>query len=283
MAFKFYRCLEVQMVSEDIKKIVHKRMTIQRIRRVLELAEIQSLTSDKLLIRLTNLLEDPKHEDLISTVSRTQFSHEEIHKLSIILEYLCIEIESLPSKQKANADRMLYRLLIQSPRDIALNIALLFLDSKRKARREIGLKVLQKNEITLDVAKILIKKFGQERQQKYLELIARNPRVVINLNVKYILKYLETFYWRMRVFEALINYNSDIGLKYSSQYPREFTHAVGRCKKVSLLGKLRELIDENQNDLEYISVYAWALMKIEAWEDIKLLREFVESTDEFAE
>lgn len=61
-------------------------------------------------------------------------------------------------------------------------------------------------------------------------------------------------------------------LTLAARYPFEFAHAVGRTGDKALRVPLRELLHANSSDLEFLSIYAYALGKIGAKEELQSLK-----------
>jgi hypothetical protein len=73
----------------------------------------------------------------------------------------------------------------------------------------------------------------------------------------------------------LLVYQRPAALALASRYPFEFAHAAGRAGDKSLRGPLRVLLSANSNDLEFLSICAYALGKIGAKAELKSLKKFI--------
>jgi hypothetical protein len=87
---------------------------------------------------------------------------------------------------------------------------------------------------------------------------------------------LKEKYWRARVLEALLIHDRDTALLVACRFPFEFAHAVGRTQDQSLLEPLLKLFDENSKDIEFLSIYAYALAKLAAKTELESLKRYLE-------
>jgi len=108
----------------------------------------------------------------------------------------------------------------------------------------------------------LLRSYCENQEQPLLQIIARKPEIVPELDVEFLLRSLEKQYWRMRIFEALIRHDIERAVGLSASYPREFVDAVGRCRTISLSEVIRNLSVRYQDDLEFIALYVRTLGKI---------------------
>jgi hypothetical protein len=67
-------------------------------------------------------------------------------------------------------------------------------------------------------------------------------------------------------------------LALSQQHLFEFAHAAARSGDSSILPSLRALFDANSHNIEFVSIYAYALGKLSCREGLEILKEFVNET-----
>ncbi len=81
----------------------------------------------------------------------------------------------------------------------------------------------------------------------------------------------------MRIIEALLQVEDSSAFSLAHKYPFEFTYASGRLSLKTVLPTLRALLHENREDLEFLSIYAWTVGRIEAGEELIELRNELDS------
>jgi hypothetical protein len=94
-----------------------------------------------------------------------------------------------------------------------------------------------------------------------------------------LLALIEDDYWRMRIIEALLKTGEATGISFGSLYPYEFAWAVGRNKDTVLLPVLASLFDNHSNDLDFLSIYVWALGQLGAQDHLFRVRAYVRRLD----
>ncbi len=73
----------------------------------------------------------------------------------------------------------------------------------------------------------------------------------------------------------MLDYDRPTALLIAKRYPFEFAHAVGRSGDDSLVSYLTDLFPANQDDMEFISIYAFALGKLGAIAELESLECFI--------
>jgi hypothetical protein len=165
------------------------------------------------------------------------------------------------------------------PAEIAGPIVEPWLEHKRKFRREIAYQVLRRCGITSEIGVRLVAIFQQTRDQECLRLLARNPTALLAAAPEIVVKLLDEEYWRMRVVQSLLAISIDRGAVLSASYPREFIWAAGRQRDPALLPAMRKLLADRQDDLDFVSLYAWALGQIGARDDLLQLRSVLRASN----
>jgi hypothetical protein len=120
----------------------------------------------------------------------------------------------------------------------------------------------------------LVDIFDQRKDQEALQLIARNPPLVIELDPDFLLSNLSDQYWRARAIEALLRGDRDAGLRVADEYPIEFAHAVGRLRDRSLLKPLSALFEHNATSISFLSIYSYALGRMGALAELEHVSQY---------
>lgn len=258
------------------------RTQLGKLDRAIQRALLRCLSPDEITERIAKLDEGDDANDYVRRLSEMELPDSEWDRLVDAMDSLAQRSEDVPSRLKAKLDRTLLRLVRLLVRlrqiDLANHFAEPFVDHRRKARREWAYAALRKKQISQSIAVKLLKVFHQTGDQEALQLIVRNPERVPEIGADVLMENLDEEYWRARVVAALLLHDRQSALSLSHQYPFEFAHAVGRVEDTSLLSSLSDLLDDNQDDLEFLSIYAYALGKLRAKDQLESLEEFLAST-----
>jgi hypothetical protein len=238
------------------------------------MAEIRCVPFDELLARIERLWADDAAEQIVYRACQETFSDDQIHLLAESVKRLADAAETLPSAARSKALRAVRRILARMPAHIASPIAAPWLEHKHKFRREIAYRIFRGVGVAAEVGPQLLAAFHRNGDQECLQLIARNPAAVISVDVTSLLKLMEEDYWRMRVIEALLTKATTV-VSIDSLYPCEFAWAVGRNKNAALIPKLRVLFEKHSSDLEFLSIYVWALGQLGARDELARVRHFL--------
>lgn len=253
------------------------RMKLGELDRTIQYAHLRCLSPDEIIDRIAKLDEGDDANDYVHRLSEMELADSELERLVDAMDSLAQRSENAFSKLKGKLDRTLLRLVRLLPSDLANRFAMPFVDHPRKARRQWAYSALRKKQISQAIAVKLLKVFHETGDQEALHLIARNPEHVPEIGADVLLENLDDEYWRARVVEALLLHDRQSALSLSRQYPFEFAHAAGRVEDTSLLGSLCELLDDNRDSLEFLSIYAYALGKLRGKDQLESLEEFIAS------
>ncbi len=254
------------------------QMKLGKLNRTIQYARLRCLSPDEITDRIAKLDEGDDVNDYVHRLSEIGLADSELERLVDAMNGLAQRSENAPSKLKAKLDRTLLRLVRLLPSNLANRFAEPFVDHRRKARRQWAYSELREKHISQTIAVKLLKVFHETGDQEALQLIARNPERVPEIGADVLLENLDEEYWRTRVVEALLLHDRQTALSFSHQYPFEFAHAAGRIEDTSLLSPLCELFEHNRDDLEFISIYAYALGKLRGKDQLQSLEEFIAST-----
>lgn len=249
-------------------------LALDKLNRTIQYARLRCLTPNEIIDRISSVDKTNNPIDYLHRLSQIELNHSELEYLENAMKELAARSERAPSSLKARVDRILLRLVRMVPSELAVRFAEPFVDHPRKGRRKWAYAALRDKQISGAIAAKLAKNFRETGDQDALELIARNPERVPEVGADFLLNNLNEKYWRTRVLEALLMYDRPTALSLSQQYPFEFVHAVGRTEDKSLLGPLCAFFEANSNDLEFLSIYAYALGKLAARGELELLEEF---------
>jgi hypothetical protein len=257
---------------------IRVNMELRKLDQTIQFARLRCLSPEEIIDRIAEREEGDDANAYVYRLSEVRLADDQIECLVDAMNRLARRSENAPSKLKARLDRTILRLVRLLPSDLANHFTEPFLDHPRKARREWVYSALREKHISQPVTVKLLEVFQKTGDQEALQLIARNPERVSEGWADFLLENLDEEYWRARVLEALLLHDRETALLLSHLYPIEFAHAVGRTEDQSLLDPLCELFDQNRDDLEFLSIYAYALGKIGGEGQLQSLEEFVAST-----
>lgn len=249
-----------------------RQSKIQRLFETLRVAEVRCLTSTELLARVMSIWNDPLSNEIISCLKELDLSLAEKRELAHKIRELSIFGDSLPSRDKPKADKKLGQLLEVLADADALEIAIGFLDHRRKPRRTAGCTALKRLQMTPEVAIKVVQRYQRTRDEDLAEAVIRNPQVIPGVDYRLLLEHSNDSYWRMRIFEALIPTKYHEAISLSKHYPFEFVYAVGRLKHRPSLPIIRQLFEENKSDLDFLSIFTWTLGKLRVSDDFGEIR-----------
>jgi|ETN07SMinimDraft_1059922.scaffolds.fasta_scaffold00208_2 hypothetical protein len=248
---------------------------LDKLGRTVRYAKLRCLSPTEIFDRIAGLDLDPEVTDYVYRISELRLTGSNLEHLLGAMKNLANRSESSSSKVRAKIDRILLRLVRLLPTDIGNNFAEPFVDHRLKSRRRRAYSSLRQKPISKIIAVKLANVFKQHGDQDALKLIARNPKRVTDVGGEFLLANINEEYWRARVVEALLDYDRPTALLIAKRYPFEFAHAVGRSGDDSLVSYLTDLFPANQDDMEFISIYAFALGKLGAIAELESLECFI--------
>ena len=248
---------------------------LDKLGRTVRYAKLRCLSPTEIFDRIAGLDLDPEVTDYVYRISELRLTGSNLEHLLGAMKNLANRSESSSSKVRAKIDRILLRLVRLLPTDIGNNFAEPFVDHRLKSRRRWAYSSLRQKPISKIIAVKLANVLKQHGDQDALKLIARNPKRVTDVGGEFLLANINEEYWRARVVEALLDYDRPTALLIAKRYPFEFAHAVGRSGDDSLVSYLTDLFPANQDDMEFISIYAFALGKLGAIAELESLECFI--------
>jgi hypothetical protein len=248
---------------------------LDKLGRTVRYAKLRCLSPTEIFDRIAGLDLDPEVTDYVYRISELRLTGSNLEHLLGAMKNLANRSESSSSKVRAKIDRILLRLVRLLPTDIGNNFAEPFVDHRLKSRRRWAYSSQRQKPISKIIAVKLANVFKQHGDQDALKLIARNPKRVTDVGGEFLLANINEEYWRARVVEALLDYDRPTALLIAKRYPFEFAHAVGRSGDDSLVSYLTDLFPANQDDMEFISIYAFALGKLGAIAELESLECFI--------
>lgn len=250
-------------------------IALHEVARTIRYARVRCLTPHEIIKLVCDPNEAENLGDYIGRLLELGLTVDQYEQLARGMEELASRSETVPSKVRVRIDRTILRLVRILPSHLACRFAERYVDHPRKARREWAYTALREKEISSAIALKLVNIFKETEDQHALELVARNPKRVVEVGTVFLLKNMREEYWRARVLESALRYDRATAVALSQEYPFEFTHAVGRLGDPALLSSLRPVFELNAKDPKFLAIYAYALGKTGARDQLDSLDRFV--------
>jgi hypothetical protein len=254
--------------TPEIRRML-ERAALDELVRTIRLARVRCIAPEKLIARVPGIWEDANRSEVILRLSELELSEQQLIKLADAVRVLAHVGDRLPSREKSRVDSALGRIIRILPRSVANELVEPFLDHPRRSRREIAYRSLRQVGVTVEMARKLIQAFERTGDENLLELIARSSETVPKVNALFLLEKLSEDYWRVRVIQALLRHAPTRAIELASSFPREFVWALGREKARAQLNIAIQLSREHPRDIEFLSLFAWALGQLGADKELE--------------
>jgi len=260
--------------ADDIEKY-RQRAGLEKVKHTIGLATLRCLGPDEAIAQIARLWEVSDPSALVYRLEETKLTTKQVRAMANALCDLATVGDDLPSREKVKIDRYLLRLSRRLPSHLASNVAGRMLEHPRKSRRQIAYALLRKIGITTRLATRLISMFEATKDEELLHIIAKQPTAVSIVDPRFLLESITEEYWRMRVIESILKTSPAVATALAPDYVREFVWAVGRTEDRSSLGLIRQLCGRSK-DHDLLSLYAWALGKLQAQRQLENLARMVD-------
>jgi hypothetical protein len=264
--------------SEPIDTSWHELILVHQLDRTIKFARLRCLPRQHIIEQVLNM----DNDDLDAYLYRLRELEPTISELEFIADAmtgLASKYESASPETKLKVDKALLRLIHLLPAELAYRFAEPYLDHPRKTRRKWAYAALRGKPLAGTAVEKFARVFRELNDKATLPFITMNPQCVQALGADFLLRRLnekDQGYFRARVLGALLSYDRVAAVALSHNYPWEFVYAAGRSGDKSLLLEVRGLFEANAQNGEFLSIYAWALGKLGADDDLNSLEQFVE-------
>lgn len=248
-------------------------MSLQELMRTIEFAKLRCLDFDCLVERLLES-RNSINTSVVNRLKEMSLSELEYKELVESCEELSERGRTGHASFREKVDRTINRILRILPNDMSYPFAISYLNDRLKRRRAWAYSAMRGKELAPNLLPELVDIFDQRKDQEALQLIARNPSLVIELDPDFLLSNLCDQYWRARTIEALLRGDRNAGLRVADEYPIEFAHAVGRLRDQSLLKPLTALLEHNATSIPFLSIYSYALGRMGALAELEHVSQY---------
>jgi len=263
--------MEIILDAQDFETKIH----LNQLQRTIEYAHLRCLSTIEIINKISDIDEKQDRSSCVTRLLELKLDESELILVERTMTKLAERSQEAPSTLRKKLDRVVLRLARMLPPELAAHFAGPHLDHRSKTRRVWAYSALRNTQIPRGMAEKLVNVFRRTGDQEALELIARNAERVPETDPEFLLANIAEKYWRARVIEGLLVHQRSVALALASRYPFEFAHAVGRTGDNTLRGPLRQLLQANSGDLEFLSIYAYALGKIGAKGELQTLEKFI--------
>jgi hypothetical protein len=257
------------------------QIVVNQLRRTIRYAGLRCLSPEEIISKILDTTDEDDRSAYISRLLELRLNKPELNLLQRAMTTLIRRSENAPSALKRKLDRAVLRLVRMLPSRLATTFAGPYIGHRQKTRREWAYSALRAKRIPRRMARELVSVFRRTGDQEALELIARNPKRVPEIDPEFLLMNIKERYWRGRAIEALLVHKPSAAFTLAGRYPFEFAHAVGRIGDKTFRVPLCDLLHANFGDLEFLSIYAYALSKIGAKEELESLKTLVPEARDF--
>jgi|SRR6266403_950180 len=257
------------------------QIELNQLRRTIRYAGLRCLSPAEMISKILDTTDEDDRSAYISRLLELSLNKPELDLLQGAMTTLVRQSEKAPSGLKRRLDRAVLRLVRMLPSRLATTFAGPYIGHRQKTRREWAYSALRTKRIPRRMARELVRVFRRTGDQEALELIARNPKHVPEVDPEFLLMNIKERYWRGRAMEALLVHKPFVALALAGRYPFEFAHAVGRTGDKAFRDPLCDLLQTNFGDLEFLSIYAYALGKIGASEKLESLKTLIPEARDF--
>jgi len=245
-------------------------------------AQIRCLSFDAKLRRLRNGLSEQHFQEIAHVIDESPLSDRQNEKLALVVGMLAKEADSLPSRERAQLDRRIGRLLRALPVKFAEPTIRSFLSDQLKHRREIGLRRIRSEPISSDFVELLWNRYRDTGDRDLLKPILSHPIPIGVLDPQKLIDSFEDDYWRMRVIEATLKADCTQAKQFARTHPIPFIWACGRLGDRRMVSVIGDCVWKATDKLPVIGIAAWAFGRFRAKKELAKLEVLLNQlADEF--
>lgn len=243
----------------------------------IEYAKFRCLPTSKLIEELSNYQIDTFVENYFYRLNELKLTVKDCNLLIDSIDKLINKYTNLTTKDKIKFENFIRRLIVYLPSHLRHKYFDIFINSTRKSGRKIAYKSICKDLLTKNQINLLLELYLKKREEEALKTIIYSS---VKLDLEIIISILEKTnnkYWKARLIQNLILNEQNEVLEIYSMYPFEFVHAVGRIGNKKYIKVIKELFEENKNDFEFLSIYAYSLGKLCAKKELNNLSKYIKT------
>ena len=264
-------------MDEDIHENLKRESAFEELLKKIDDAKVRCLSPKELI---DELLSEPidiygRKLDIIYRLREIGIK-QETDTIIRLINYVIKNSENISSNDKSKTDSYLNKLIYLLPPRLGAKYAFIFLDHKRKNRRNIGFKYLKYLDYDEEEANLMIERYMKSKDRTFLKYLARNfnGHVLSDDKIIFVLQELNEEYWRCIIIEKLIKvrYIDNFLEGIFKSFPLETFHAMGRAKNSDILNYIEQYIDNFKNNYDSLGLVIWALGRVKAKKKLDILR-----------
>lgn len=269
------------MDNNALREQFRAEMAIHDARRTINLALVRCIPFDSLVERLRQLPTDSLSSEIVYALEECERTSDQNQSLATALRELTRIVDDTKGINKERMDRRIGRLLKILPPDLSQPIALECISHKRKSCRTAGLKGLKLETLDETTSRYLIDCFDSSNDVRILKALLRYPIILDSVEpTRLIALFQDDDYWQMRVVEATLRADKNVGLHFAQTLPASFVWAAGRIGDRTLLSAVSNCFDVANDKLHLIGIVSWAYGKLGAYTELNAMCSTLEAFEE---
>ena len=235
------------------------------------------MSFDQLLKRLEELPTDGQSSEIVYAIEERERTFEKNRCLADAVRKFIRIVDDTRGINKERMDRRAGRLLKTLPADLSRPIALECISHRRKSRRTAGIESLKFDFVDEMSSRFLVDCFDKTEDVRILKTLLRHPLRLGSIEPTRLLAIFEDDeYWRMRVIEATLKADREVGLEMAAMHPASFIWAAGRIGDPKFTPEISKCFEAAENKVEIIGIVSWAYGKLGAHMELNVMRSVLE-------
>lgn len=265
--------------NNSITENLELEYKLQELEQTIEFAKFRCISTSKIIEELSNYQIDSFVENYFYRLNELKLTAKDCNLLIDSINKLIHKHTNLATKEKIKFENFIKRLIVYLPSHLRHKYFDIFINSTRKSGRKIAYKSICKDLLTKNQINLLLEVYLERREEEALKSIIYS---LVKLDLEIIISILEKTdnkYWKARLIQNLIVNEQNEVLQIYSMYPFEFVHAIGRTGNKKYIKMIKELFEENKNDFDFLSIYAYALGKLGSKKELNNLSKYIKTKD----
>ncbi|MFA6196628.1 MAG: hypothetical protein WC656_08270 [Sulfurimonas sp.] len=261
----------------NIEYDINLELNLKQLEQTIEYAKFRCIPTSELIQKLSEYEAGNFVYDYIGRLNEIKLSNDDYILLIYSIDKLISKYKNLTAKDKTKFENFIRRLIVYLPSHLTHKYFDIFINSTRKTGRKIAYKSICNNLLTRTQINLLFELYLDKKEEEALKAIIYSSVRLELENIILILEKTDKEYWKARLIENFIINQQEEVSKIHTIYPFEFVHAVGRVGNKKYISMIKELFEKNKNDLEFLSIYAYALGKLSAKSELDNLSKYIAS------
>jgi hypothetical protein len=254
---------------------LQNEMLLFDLARTIEYAQVRCLTKPELIEELSKYQPGDFLDPYLVRLSELELNEIEINELVAAIDSILNDYENYSAKDKGKVESFVARLLDHLPDEHTAKYFDRFINSTRQSGRKIAYRSCINRALSFAESTKLLSAYNMKGELGALKVIITNSQYLSLKQIKNIMGSVEDKYWKARLIEMALKNEIGTSLDFRDEFPFELTHAIGRLSNAKYEDDLRYMFEANKEDIEFLSIYAYALGKICDKTSLKILEKHV--------